>query len=275
MNKKVVFHIDDIWLSQSTNRAAFDLLNNNLATSWSIMIPCSWVEDIISNYKKELLMLDLWIHLTLTSEWPHSHQKRKPTLPINDVKSLVDSEWYFYSNIDNVFENANHEEIKKELWNQIELAKKMGIRVSHIDSHMWVLLHKRFFHIYKEVALISKIQPFLCYPLLDHSLGNWFFDCNYHIDELRSRWFNIYDHYDYDSLYWWNDFNEYEEKRMEKIKEGTTLFLIHVLTENLPPKDLIPDYLSRINEYKFLKSHGFHSLLKKFEIQSITTKEMF
>ncbi len=271
--KKIIIHIDDIGVSKSANKASFDLLNSWFATSGSIMIPCKWFEDAIENYKKNIA-LDLWVHLTLTSERDNESMKWRPTLPISEVPSLVDKNGYFHSTLDEVFENANYEDIKKELCSQLEISLKAWLKPSHYDSHMGVLLHKKLFNIYLEIATLFKIQPFISQPKEWDSLGNRFYDCDIYIDKLKQIGFSVLDHYDANSLYNWNDFNEYSKNRLKQIQDGTTYFLIHVLGEQIDYEDLCSDYISRQKEYDFFKSNEVKDILNQKDIQLISVKQL-
>jgi len=264
--KNVIFHIDDIWSSKCSNDAAFDLFDSGIATSGSIMVPCKWFEDVVKRYKP-IKEIDLWVHLTLTSEWKDWHLKWWPVTPQNEVPSLVDDSWYFYSSLDEVFEKASQDDIKKELSNQIIKTIDSGIPVSHIDSHMGVLLHRKLFHIYKELAELFNIQPFIAKPKKWDSLGNRFYWCDKYIYDLENKWFKCVDHYDADSLYNWNDFEEYEISRINKIQNWTTYFLLHVLWESVPNLDITPDAKQRQNEYRFFKSKELEKCINRNKIK--------
>jgi hypothetical protein len=68
---------------------------------------------------------------------------------------------------------------------------------------MGIFLHKKLFHIYKEIAEIFKIQPFIAYPQAWDNLWNRFFSCNDEISLLEKQGYKIIDQYDADSLYEW------------------------------------------------------------------------
>ena len=119
-NKNVLFHIDDFWASQSSNRAWFDLLKKWYVKSWSVMVPCNWFDDAAKTLKTEK-DIDMWVHLTLTSEWDFPYQQWGPTLHAKDVPSLVNKKWLFYKTTNEVLCNANYEDIKKEICNQIRI----------------------------------------------------------------------------------------------------------------------------------------------------------
>jgi len=271
MNKRVVIHIDDIGSSTATNRAAFDLIQNKYASSWSVMVPCNWFTEIVKNIK-EINNIDLGIHLTLTSEWENENLKRKPTLPAQEVSSLIDNRWYFLPTVEYVLYKAELGEVRKELINQIEIAQKSWLSISHMDSHMWVLLHSRLFPIYKELVEIFKIQPFIANPGKWDVIGTWFYWCEDHIDKLTKLWFKVFDHFDPNSLC--EDSSLSIENRIKAIKEWTTYFLSHVLPRDLKEEDKTPDYMFRQKEYESLKSKSIKQLLKDNNIDIINMKDI-
>lgn len=245
--KQVIFHIDDLWSSIGANRAAFALFWQWEATSGSIIVPGKAFNDIL---KYNLDGIDLWVHLTLTSEWDDPSQKRWPTLPISQVPTLVDKDWFFWKTLDEVFEHADPEQIYHELNNQIKIAREAWIKVSHIDSHMGVLLHKKLFHIYAQLAIDNKVQPFICYPRKTDWLWHRFFHCEEEIKLLICTWFKVLDAYEPNSLYQWSDHTTHSIKRIERCTPWTTYFLMHVLNHQISEDEKTPDYKARQSEYQ-------------------------
>lgn len=64
----IIFHVDDVGMSYESNQGAIQALENKLATSMSVMMPCPWVPGIV-NYLQQHPGLDAGLHLTHTSEW--------------------------------------------------------------------------------------------------------------------------------------------------------------------------------------------------------------
>src|SRR5437868_3804553 len=66
--KVVILHVDDVGMSLESNNGAIESMTRGVASSCSVMMPCSWVPGFI-HYYKEHPGLDAGLHLTLTSEW--------------------------------------------------------------------------------------------------------------------------------------------------------------------------------------------------------------
>lgn len=261
--KKVIFHIDDIWCSESANRAAFVLFLQWEATSGSIMVPCKAFENVL---EYDLNGIDLWVHLTLTSEWDDPLQKRWPTLPVSEVPTLVDKDWFFWKTLDEVYEHADPEQIYDELDNQIRIAREAGIQVSHIDSHMGVLLHKKLFPLYAQLAIDNEVQPFICYPKQADTLWHRFYRCTEEIQRLVAEWFKVLDTYEPNWLYPWNNHTTHSQKRIKGCVSWTTYFLLHVLDHQISEDEKIPDYKARQNEYEDFVSWKMDEVIKSQNI---------
>ncbi|MGW9686057.1 polysaccharide deacetylase family protein [Flagellimonas sp. 2504JD1-5] len=167
--KLLIIHADDAGLSHSENRATFQSLIHGVVNSYSIMVPCPWFYEA-ALFAKNNPKYDNGIHLTLTCEW--ENYKFGPVLPVSEVPSLVDENGHFFKNRDGVRNNAQPEDVKKELTAQIEKALNFGLKPTHLDSHMYSVGAKpEFLEIYK--ALGEKYGlPVLLNKQLIHMAGS-------------------------------------------------------------------------------------------------------
>ena len=67
--KVLIFHVDDCGMSYSSNQGAYKSMEQGVATSCSIMMPCPWAASFIHYLQKNNPKADAGLHLTLTSEW--------------------------------------------------------------------------------------------------------------------------------------------------------------------------------------------------------------
>lgn len=134
--KNLVLHADDLGLSQSVNDATLSALSCGWVSSASVMAPCpSFASAAL--YAQKHPELDIGVHLTLTCEW--SQYKWGPVSPISDVPSLVDTDGFLWSNLDDFERHAGLQEVELEIHAQIRRAIESGISVSHVDTHMFAL----------------------------------------------------------------------------------------------------------------------------------------
>ena len=134
--KLLILHADDLGVSHSVNAASFDALDKGVISSASIMMPTPWVTEV-ATYAKAHPNADLGLHLTITSEWV---TYRWGSVESKDkVPSLLDSTGTFPSEVAPVVARAKPAEVERELRAQVDRALALGIRPTHLDSHMGAL----------------------------------------------------------------------------------------------------------------------------------------
>ena len=134
--KLLILHADDLGAAHSIDAASFDALDKGVISSASIMMPTPWVTEVAA-YAKAHPNADLGLHLTLTSEW---ETYRWGTVESRDkVPSLLDPDGTLPNGDGPVATRAKPEEIELELRAQVARAVALGIRPTHVDSHMGAL----------------------------------------------------------------------------------------------------------------------------------------
>jgi chitin disaccharide deacetylase len=153
--KVLILHVDDVGMSWDSNQGAIDAIEKGVATSLSIMMPCSWVPGF-AHYMKEHPNIDAGLHLTLTAEWK---DYRWGPLSGNQItKGLVDEEGALWATVEDVVKHATADEVETEIRAQLDRARKMGIEPTHLDSHMGTLFAKpEFIERYAKVGIENKI----------------------------------------------------------------------------------------------------------------------
>ncbi len=153
--KVIILHVDDVGMSYDSNMGAIKATEQGVATSMSVMMPCSWVSGFV-HYLKEHPKTDAGLHLTLTSEWKDYRWgplSGKPT-----VAGLVDTEGALWGNVKDVVTHAKPEEVEKEIKSQLERARTMGFEPTHLDSHMGTLFATpEFLEKYLKLGMENKI----------------------------------------------------------------------------------------------------------------------
>jgi predicted glycoside hydrolase/deacetylase ChbG (UPF0249 family) len=156
--KLVILHADDMGVAHSENAASFDALDKGAVNSGSIMMPTPWVTEVAA-YAKAHPNADLGLHLVLNSEW--QTYRWGGLAPRDEVPSLYSADGTFPRTTDTVAQRAKQDEVEKELRAQIERAYAIGIRPTHLDSHMAALYQTpELFRTYLKVARAYKL-PFL------------------------------------------------------------------------------------------------------------------
>jgi predicted glycoside hydrolase/deacetylase ChbG (UPF0249 family) len=109
------------------------------------MVPCPWARDAAAQYRGE----DVGVHLTLNAEF-----ETYRWAPITYCPSLLDGDGGFPRTLEDTWDHADLDEVRRELQAQIERAILWGFDVSHLDSHMGTLqLRADFYGVYLELAM--------------------------------------------------------------------------------------------------------------------------
>jgi len=256
-DRLVIFHIDDVGMSQSTLSAYHDLVEFGLISSAAVMVPCPWFPQA-ATYCRQNPKVDMGVHLTLTSEWDAF--RWGPISTRDKASGLMDDEGYFPRRQPPIQEKADLDAVRAELRLQIQRALDAGIDVTHIDSHMFTLGHPRLIPIYVELAFEFRLPPSILlrgdeasdrakgldgemlqmalkvcetlegegFPLLDH-------ECGLALDKPEGR-------------------VEQAKQLLRKIPAGITHFYMHPTSDTPELRAHAPDWPSRVADY-----HAFMS----------------
>jgi predicted glycoside hydrolase/deacetylase ChbG (UPF0249 family) len=144
-DRLLIVNCDDLGSSHAANVGVYEALREGTATSATLMVPCPWAREAGARHRGE----DVGVHLTLNSEWD-----RYRWGPITYAPSLVDGDGGFPRTVEEVWEHADLDEVRRELRTQVERAILWGFDVTHLDSHMGTLqLRPEFFDVYLELAV--------------------------------------------------------------------------------------------------------------------------
>ena len=157
--KAVIFHVDDAGMSHDSNMGARTAIEDGVATSLSIMMPCSWVPECAA-WVKEHPQVDAGIHLTLTAEW--KNYRWGPVAGRSAVPGFVDADGYLWHKVSDVVSHASPDEFETEIRAQVDQAIAMGIRPTHLDSHMGTCFQQPYIERYLKVG-IEKNIPILMF----------------------------------------------------------------------------------------------------------------
>lgn len=135
-SKLLIIHADDLGVSHSVNAASLEALDNGAISSASVMIPTPWIAEVAA-YARTHPNADLGLHLTITSEW--ETYRWGSVAPADKVSSLLDSAGTFPREVSQVVARAKPAEVELELRAQVDRALALGIRPTHLDSHMGAL----------------------------------------------------------------------------------------------------------------------------------------
>ena len=147
----MAIHVDDVGMCHGANKAFIDLSRSGGVTCGSVMVPCPWFREV-ADAAREDPSLDLGVHLTLTSEWPHYRWGPISTRAVDS--GLVDEQGCFPRNIlalrPRLIKHgaAAIAAVEIEFRAQIDCALDAGIDVTHLDTHMGAAVVPELVEIY-------------------------------------------------------------------------------------------------------------------------------
>lgn len=163
----VILHVDDAGMHHASNRGVRESLERGVATSFAIMMPCPWVPEI-ARYVRENPEVDAGLHLTLTSEW--EAYRWGPLAGRSAVPGLTDPEGCLWRSVAQVVPRANADEVERELRAQWDRAEAMGLRPTHLDSHMGTLFARPdYFERFLRLGLEKGVPVLACGGHLTHA----------------------------------------------------------------------------------------------------------
>ena len=267
--KQLIIHADDAGLAWSENNATQIGMLKGSISSTSLMVPCPWFYEM-AQFSVKNPELDCGIHLTLTGEW--KSYPFKPITPNYKIRSLVDKNGHFYSKRENIRDHAIIDEVRLELKNQIEYALSLGIKPSHLDSHMYTLgVRQDLVDLYQDLGNEYKLPVILSKTLISYT------------GEDPSK-FNIDSNKCFESIFM-ASFNEFKNQGLkvhydnilDSLPEGLSIILIHPALESKEMQQITVDHPNfgatwRAEDARYFTSKACSDKLIENNIQLVTFK---
>jgi predicted glycoside hydrolase/deacetylase ChbG (UPF0249 family) len=148
-DRVVIIHADDVGMCQATVPAFANLVDFGLVSSGTTMVPCPWFPHLADHCRRQPAF-DMGVHLTLTSEW--DSYRWGPVSTRDPISGLIDKDGYFHCRVEEVQEHGVSQAVQVELEMQLSGALAAGVDATHIDTHMYALVHPKFLSIYTRLA---------------------------------------------------------------------------------------------------------------------------
>ncbi|MFY9113706.1 MAG: ChbG/HpnK family deacetylase [Dethiobacteria bacterium] len=152
----LIMHHDDLGFLYSQD-AAFHKLGFKTG---SLMMPGTWVTGFLG-----LKDVDLGVHLTLTSEWDAPRLR-----PLTDGPSLRDAHGYLWPTLEEAWVNITLEDAMAEMKAQVESAYRLGIDVTHLDTHMGTVLRPDLAEVYVQLGRDYRLPVYLPASVAEHGI---------------------------------------------------------------------------------------------------------
>jgi hypothetical protein len=153
-----IVHADDVGMCHAANAAFVENLAFGVVTCGSVMMPCAWVPEIAA-WCRDHPGVDLGVHVTLTSEW--DKLRWRPVSTADPNSGLIDQEGYMWRSNAEVYAHLNPDAAIAEMRAQVELALRLGIDVTHIDTHMGTVMHPQLLPAYVKLSIEYQVPVML------------------------------------------------------------------------------------------------------------------
>lgn len=177
-DRVVVVHADDVGMCEATVGAYFDLAADGLTSAGSVMVPCPSFPEVAAGVRDRDgdAGIDLGVHLTLTSEW--DGYRWGPIATHDQRSGLLDDDGCFHRSPQR-WTTVDPDAARLEMGAQVDRASAAGIDVTHVDCHMFAMLHADLIEHYIEVGLARGLpvlltrQPQWVDALSEAALDGW------------------------------------------------------------------------------------------------------
>ncbi len=159
----VIVSCDDLGACHALNQGIYDAVRHGIATCASLMVPGPWSRHAAAGYRGE----DIGVHLTLNAE----HELYRWG-PITQAPSLLSGDGGFPRTIDDLWEHADTEEVRRECRAQLERALAWGIDVTHLAPHLSAMsMRPEFFDVYLDLAVELRLPVRLPSSVSEAEIG--------------------------------------------------------------------------------------------------------
>jgi predicted glycoside hydrolase/deacetylase ChbG (UPF0249 family) len=132
----LVIQAEDLGMAHSIDKASFEALEKGWVTTAGVLVPGPWFPEVL-RWSHSHPIADLGIRLDLNADW--SSYRWRPVSNAQKRSGLTDGGGYLSSSQMYVARHASQSEVEDEERAQVDLAKKAGMQVTHLDNHMRAL----------------------------------------------------------------------------------------------------------------------------------------
>lgn len=141
----VIIACDGLGVCHSINAGVYSSLREGMGRAAGLLVPGPWAREAAARYRGE----DVGVQLALISE--HDLLRWGP---ITYCPSLLDGDGGFPRTVEDLWDHADMDEVRRECRAQIERAIYWGFDVSHISCHVGALESRpEFFDVALEMAV--------------------------------------------------------------------------------------------------------------------------
>lgn len=274
--KVLILHADDIGMCYEANAAAQRGLTNGEYRSAGLMVPCPWFNEM-ADWAVAHSDYDLGLHLALTSEW--KYYRWGPVALKSKVPGLLDNMGYLHRSVPGVVTSAKDEEVEMELRAQFDRAVALGMKPSHIDTHMGTLYAKpAFTRAYLKLA-VEKQVPAMVIEMTPRVLDK-FKKQGYPFDAEMLKLIEEYPLPKLDDFHGVQEGKTYEDKKnkfytlIREMKPGLNEYIFHPSIDTPSLKKITGSWQQRIWEDRMFADPEVQAFLKEQGVVITNWKEV-
>jgi len=270
-DRVVIIHTDDIGMCQATMSAFADLVDFGLISSGAVMVPCPWFPQVAA-YCRQHPLVDLGVHLTLTSEW--DGYRWGPISTRDPASGLIDEEGYLHQRSEQVQEHGDAAAVQLELQMQVDRAVTAGIDVTHVDTHMGAVTQVEFIPAYIQLGIQHRV-PVLVLRLDEVGWREMGLDqetaalATQLVRQLEAQGLPLLDHVVGLPLDRPEDRVALAKQAFDKLPPGLTHFIIHPAQDTPELRAIAPDWPSRVADYEAFTSKELRDAVRDSGVQVI------
>lgn len=147
--KLLILSADQLGSTHAATAGGYTAVREGSATTATVMMPGPW-----SRYAADRSAeIDIGVHLTL-----NSHLDCYRWGPLTAAPSLLDGDGGFPRTVDDLWDHADLDEVRRECRAQVERAKLWGFDITHITTHLGTLQQRpEFFDVLLDIAFDAKL----------------------------------------------------------------------------------------------------------------------
>lgn len=278
--RAIIIHSDDAGMHRDANLGTIMAVEEGICNSASVMMPCGWVTQW-RDWLNENPDFCNGLHITLTSEW--GRYRWMPLSSIEEAPGLYDADGYMHRGVMAVAANATVDEVRGEIMKQLNMARRMGMDITHLDTHMGTLFTRPdFTQVYVEVGIQEQIPVMIMGGHMTQIMEEnpWY---RARVNEARALAEHAWDnglpvlddlHSDITGL------GPYEQKkailieRLRNLKPGVTQFIVHCTKPSEVFRDISGSGPNRWSDVEVLMSEDVKRVIEEEGIVLTTWREL-
>ncbi|NLG51403.1 MAG: ChbG/HpnK family deacetylase [Chloroflexi bacterium] len=271
----LLLHADDVGMCQSETQAMLDHAAFGLVRCGAIMATCPWV-PMIARAAQDDPTLDLGVHVTLNCEW---EGYRWGALSTRDPASgLLDEQGYLWRSVDALHAHMVPEAAIAEMRAQVEHLCRLGIDLTHIDTHMGAVIHPTLASAYVRLAMEYELPVMVPRQMISgrgrHMPPEWAATLSRLVEELDRSGYPLIDQLA--SLSWEPEQRVEQYIRLiESLPPGITHLLFHAATPGPEIEAVTDGWRTRVADYHaFLDPRLRDYLMQRKDVAVIGYREL-